>query len=466
MYRAMYGNDGLDSRIMQEIAADAFAGRGGSFRQGAQRATERVREIVTKRKAETDNDRLVQQIADAVVQRLGLGQFSFEGIDPESGRPIYRSNFPTGTPKSKKSERIISLIQNVWSKKPIELVVGEGETARIIRAEFDANYDDSKGAQSDARKLAGGNRHGSAKDQRVTLNLADDYYRIIEGATYNYSKDEVGKTADTHKDVREWHYFINDILYLEYEGGETEPYRVTVNVKEKDDGTFVYSVSAERETGTKKEQTAPQTLHAAIRSSENGEANSLLKISIGENEVDVNSEETGSMSAEGRMTADELTQQIAGQMPGKQRPEAGAKTSGLSVDEIQRRDAERIRLRSEQATRQMSRSAFEGTDEMQAAGIKVSGSLVPRWDNIRQLAERNKAEKSIEREYRAMLKQYNLQPSSAEKSAQLFADSEKYNSTPYGKKISKTVMNERTPERGAEIFNAYTISSHGLTAAL
>ena len=52
--------------------------------------------------------------------------------------------------------------------------------------------------------------------------------------------------------------------------------------------------------------------------------------------------------------------------------------------------------------------------QLQAAGIKVSGSLVPRWDNIRQLAERNKAEKSIEREYRAMLKQYNLQPSSAE----------------------------------------------------
>lgn len=87
MYRTMYGNDGLDSRIMQEIAADAFAGRGGSFRQGVQRATERVREIVTKRKAETDNDRLVQQIADAVVQKLGLDWFSASGR--KNGGPYY-----------------------------------------------------------------------------------------------------------------------------------------------------------------------------------------------------------------------------------------------------------------------------------------------------------------------------------------------------------------------------------------
>ena len=49
------------------------------------------------------------------------------GTDAESGKPIYQSNFPKGTPKAAKAQRILSLIQNVWSKKPIFLVVRDAD---------------------------------------------------------------------------------------------------------------------------------------------------------------------------------------------------------------------------------------------------------------------------------------------------------------------------------------------------
>lgn len=122
------------------------------------------------------------------------------GTDEESGKPIYQANFPKGTPKAAKAQRILSLIQNVWSKKPISLVVRDADgRARTIEARFDPTYDASNGKRSDASKLMGGNRHGSGSEQRVTLDLADDYYEIAAESTYNYSKSETGKSSATHE---------------------------------------------------------------------------------------------------------------------------------------------------------------------------------------------------------------------------------------------------------------------------
>lgn len=194
------------------------------------------------------------------------------GTDAESGKPIYQSNFPKGTPKAAKAQRILSLIQNVWSKKPISLVVQDADgRARTIEARFDPVYIEEEGVQTDAKKLMGGNRHGNAAEQRVTLDLADDYYEIAAESTYNYSKSETGKSSATHKGVKQWHYFINDILFQEYGEKETTPYRVTINVKERSDGEFVYSFSAERQN---ERSSTRRTLHADdTQSARGGESN-------------------------------------------------------------------------------------------------------------------------------------------------------------------------------------------------
>ena len=194
------------------------------------------------------------------------------GTDAESGKPIYQSNFPKGTPKAAKAQRILSLIQNVWSKKPISLVVQDADgSTRTIEARFDPTYIEEEGVQTDAKKLMGGNRHGTSGEQRVTLDLADDYYEIAVESTYNYSKSETGKSSATHEGVKQWHYFVNDILFQEYGEKETTPYRVTINVKERSDGEFVYSFSAERQN---ERSSTRRTLHADVnQTAKGGEAN-------------------------------------------------------------------------------------------------------------------------------------------------------------------------------------------------
>ena len=76
---------------------------------------------------------------------------------------------------------------------------------------------------TDASKLARGNRHGNSSEQGVTLDLADDYYQIASEAEYNYSKLETGKELETHNEVKMWHYFVNDIYFMEQ--GSTELYK-------------------------------------------------------------------------------------------------------------------------------------------------------------------------------------------------------------------------------------------------
>lgn len=210
---------------------------------------------------------------DAGAQKIttedsGGVKYSFKGY-ADDGKGIYESNFPKGTPKKAKGERILEYIQNVWSKKPITLRIEQNGTVRYIEAQFDPTFSEDKNVRTDASKLMGGNRHGNAVEQRVTLDLADDYYQIAEEAQYNYSKDETGKNSETHKDVKVWHYFVNDIYFAEQGSDELIPFTVSINVKEKENGNFFYSFSAEKTEGTP----TRRTLHADVNDGDNAIAN-------------------------------------------------------------------------------------------------------------------------------------------------------------------------------------------------
>ena len=225
--------------------------------------------------------------------REGEVKYSFKGY-AEDGKGIYESNFPKGTPRKAKGERILKYIQDVWSKKPITLRIERDGEVRHIEAKFDPTYSDDKNVKTDASKLMGGNRHGNATEKRVTLDLADDYYQIASESEYNYSKDETGKETDPHQGVKHWHYFINDIYFAEQGSEELTPYRVSINVKEKENGHYFYSFSAEKAEGT----STQRTLHAAVNDSDDATANgSSSKKSISAEQVNVNKK--NSVSAEG-----------------------------------------------------------------------------------------------------------------------------------------------------------------------
>ena len=224
----------------------------------------------------------------------GARRQTFLGYDKETGKGIYESNFPEGYPAAEKSKRVVELVQNVFSKKPIELIVqNEDGTTEVIEAQFDPDFDESGNRKTDVGKLAYGNRQGNRNERRVTLNLADDYYKILQESKHIASEGNRDSASALNKDVEMWHYFVNNILYKEQGKEETNPYAVFVDVKRTPDGHYVYTYHASE--GEYNEQTTPLLIAAAVNSSQNGAANGLLNNTVtqetekskGQNEEDV-----------------------------------------------------------------------------------------------------------------------------------------------------------------------------------
>ena len=185
-------------------------------------------------------------------QAAGDVKFSYKG-KTEDGRSIYKTNYVKGTPKSVKQQDLIELVQNIWSEKPITLdVIRNGKPQKIV-----AQFNPELTERSDLSKLAFGNRKGTASDQRITLDLASDFYQIAEESKYTKSKEETGKKDNpAHDGVFNWDYFVTNLIYQDENDNNIECY-MNIDVKEKSDGHFFYSFAI-------KKGTAPQTLLAVV----------------------------------------------------------------------------------------------------------------------------------------------------------------------------------------------------------
>ncbi len=326
--------------------------------------------------------------------------YSFRGY-AEDGRGMYESNFPKGTPKKAKSERILQYIQNVWSKKPIALKIKDATGERVIQAKFDPTYDETGNTPTDASKLMGGNRHGTSAEQRVTLDLADDYYKIASEAKYNYSKNEIGKTTGPHIDVKQWHYFVNNIYFAEHGNDLYKPYRVSINIKEKMDGEFVYSFSAEKE-----ESSSQRTLHAVVNSGDTTAKGKLSNNKIAQKEKTVKGNDTeilsdrGNISTRSIMTeldASEIKNEIewkhlleyqenSGKQLAQQKKLQQLQAELKDLESVQgKKDVRRIRFLKDEKIKTENRiNIYEGKLRREEYGTYLKG-LIQREENSLQL---------------------------------------------------------------------------------
>ncbi len=167
-------------------------------------------------------------------------------------RKVYKTNYAKGTENRRKSQDIINVVQNVWSKNPITLTLVGGEKPQRIVAKFDPTLEE----RSDLSKIAFGNRKGSGSEKRMTLDLSTDLYAIANDSKYNGSKSETGKDNKAHNKVRNWVYFVTNLIY-EDEEGQHIPCFMNIDVKQRADGEFFYSFAIEKGV-------APQTLLAAV----------------------------------------------------------------------------------------------------------------------------------------------------------------------------------------------------------
>ena len=127
----------------------------------------------------------------------------------------------------------------------------------VSRKKIVANFNPKLGERTDLAKIAYGNKKGTSSEQRMTLDLASDFYQIAQDAQYTKSKAKTGKSYNpAHEDVFNWDYFVTNILY-QNENGKNIDCHMNLDVKQNPDGHWFYSFAI-------KKGVAPQTLDAVV----------------------------------------------------------------------------------------------------------------------------------------------------------------------------------------------------------
>lgn len=128
------------------------------------------------------------------------------------------------TLKNVKNIKFKELRDYITKLKPIKLTIKENE----IIAQFD---------KFTAKKNVHDMGKSSKEGYIFKLNNLDKLRTIIKNSKYDYSLKESGKKMPQHKNVKQWHYFINQI---ETEKGKFD---VIINIRDKGNEQFVYEVA-------------------------------------------------------------------------------------------------------------------------------------------------------------------------------------------------------------------------------
>lgn len=127
-----------------------------------------------------------------------------------------------------KNSELIDYIRNL---KPVKLQINDRE----IIAQFDIHT---------ARENIFGDKISDLDGYKYKINNIEKLPGYIETSQYSYSSPEKGKKSKSHKNVKEWHYFINQI---QTDKGD---YNINVNVRDKGSNQFVYLVTFNRNKKT------------------------------------------------------------------------------------------------------------------------------------------------------------------------------------------------------------------------
>lgn len=133
-------------------------------------------------------------------------------------KKVAESKYKVSKPK------IADLIKRIINFEPITLQIGDRE----IIARFD---------RYGARENFYGDKFSDKEGYLFKKNNVDNLPEYIKTATYSYSQPEKGKDTPAHKDVKEWHYFINEIHTNEGD------FDIVINVRDKGESQFVYLVT-------------------------------------------------------------------------------------------------------------------------------------------------------------------------------------------------------------------------------
>ena len=162
-------------------------------------------------------------------EQTSEAKFSLTG-KTEDGMEVYETSEDIKKmPYAERMKLFVSLMENEYRGRTAKF----SKNGRVYYARF---------ANEDVKKNIWGDKQSDKEGWKAKINVGAEgnIFELVENATYTGSKEEVGKRAKAHAGVLKWDYYVKRVQI------NGKVYDLLANVREKQDGEYVYSIGLKR----------------------------------------------------------------------------------------------------------------------------------------------------------------------------------------------------------------------------
>lgn len=194
------------------------------FAEDLSKDLENIKQL-RKKFAEVLADTGRREEGEGRAEQTSEAKFSLTG-KTEDGMEVYETSEDIKKmPYAERMKLFVSLMENEY----------RGRTAKFRK---NGNVYYARFAGEDVKKNIWGDKQSDKEGWKAKINVGAEgnIFELVENATYTGSKEEVGKRAKAHAGVLKWDYYVKRVQI------NGRVYDLLANVREKQDGEYVYSI--------------------------------------------------------------------------------------------------------------------------------------------------------------------------------------------------------------------------------
>lgn len=162
-------------------------------------------------------------------EQTSEAKFSLTG-KTEDGMEVYETSEDIKKmPYAERMKLFVSLMENEYRGRTAKF----SKNGKVYYARF---------ANEDVKKNIWGDKQSDKEGWKAKINVGAEgnIFELVENADYTGSKEEVGKATKAHAGVMMWDYYVKRVQI------NGKVYDLLANVREKQDGEYVYSIGLKR----------------------------------------------------------------------------------------------------------------------------------------------------------------------------------------------------------------------------
>lgn len=198
------------------------------FAEDLSRDLENIKQL-RKKFAEVLADTGRMEEGEGRAEQTSEAKFSLTG-KTEDGMEVYETSEDIKKmPYAERMKLFVSLMENEYRGRTAKF----SKNGKVYYARF---------ANEDVKKNIWGDKQSDKEGWKAKINVGAEgnIFELVENADYTGSKEEAGKATKAHAGVMMWDYYVKRVQI------NGKVYDLLANVREKQDGEYVYSIGLKR----------------------------------------------------------------------------------------------------------------------------------------------------------------------------------------------------------------------------